>query len=331
MMRILRWCISIILLIILFQSIDLPSIRSALEYTQIIPLLIALVMLFGDRFLFAIRWKMILKPYANNIRLSTLSQITFISTFMANLLPSALSADVVRTYFLHKEKANITAVISSIFLDRVIGFFALMVLSLVAIVIAYIQNLISEQWLILVLIMAFITFVSVVVGTSQQFAAIDSRLRNSRWSLLKYAGQSIQAIREYPWTRNRFLTIISFSCFVYLLAIYASYLIFLSIGGTLPIQYFFIFVLIVQLAISLPISIGGLGVHEGAWVVVLGSAGVNHSEAFLFALLLRVVGLIVSLPGGLLYAFYSPRISRLKPEHGDEPGQIPFQEGYNET
>ena len=82
-------------------------------------------------------------------------------------------------------------------------------------------------------------------------------------------------------------------------------------GGELPFPFFFLFVLIVQLAITIPVSIGGFGVHEGAWVVVMGNVGVPASEAFLFALLLHTISLFISLPGGVLYAIHRPKLAAL--------------------
>src|SRR3989338_8699548 len=51
----------------------------------------------------------------------------------------------------------------------------------------------------------------------------------------------------------------------------------------------------------LPISVGGLGLHEGAFIVLLGLADIGRSAAFGVALLSRLVTLTSNLPGAVLF------------------------------
>ena len=63
------------------------------------------------------------------------------------------------------------------------------------------------------------------------------------------------------------------------------------------------FVLIppVILITTIPISIAGWGVREGAMVAVLAYAGISEGDAFILSLLLGISILIASLPGGLIW------------------------------
>jgi glycosyltransferase 2 family protein len=307
--RLLRWTVSVALLLVMFRSIDVETIKPTLAGTQPLPLSLAFVMLLADRYLFAVRWKLILQPYVENVRISTLTRITFVSTFLSNFLPSALSSDVVRTYFLHKERTSMASVISSVLLDRLVGFVSLLLLSMAALGVAYVQGFLEQEWLMIALVMTGTTAVAALLVTSSWLGAITVRMRKSSWRIWRQIGKTVIAVREYPWTAKRVVKILGLACGAYVSAIIATYLVFYAMGGEAPIGYFFIFTLIVQLAMSIPISIGSLGVHEGAWVVVLGTVGVAPGEAFLFALLLRTVNLLVSLPGGVLYAIYSPQLA----------------------
>jgi glycosyltransferase 2 family protein len=321
--RLLRWLVSISLLVILFRSIDLETIKPTLASTQLLPLVVAFLMLLADRYFFAVRWQWILRPYAKNVPISTLTRITFVSTFLANFLPSALSSDVVRGYFLHKEKTEMAFVVSSVLLDRLVGFLALLLLSAAALGFAYWQGFLEQEWLWLVLAMMGVTAVALFLISSTWVGHVVTRLRHSSWRIWRQLGKTVAAVREYPWTGQRVVKILGFACGAYVSAIIATYLVFYAIGGQAPISYFFIFTLIVQLAMSIPISIGSLGVHEGAWVVVLGSVGVSPGEALLFALLLRTVNLVVSLPGGVLYALHSPQMAAAPVQLPDTTQAVP--------
>jgi hypothetical protein len=61
----------------------------------------------------------------------------------------------------------------------------------------------------------------------------------------------------------------------------------------------------------LPVSVGYLGVQEGAFVVLLGLAGIETSAAFGLSILFRLVDLLVYLPGVVL--FFTHGLHSLKP------------------
>jgi uncharacterized membrane protein YbhN (UPF0104 family) len=60
-------------------------------------------------------------------------------------------------------------------------------------------------------------------------------------------------------------------------------------------------VVITSLATIIPLSPGGLGFRETAYVWALGTFGVAHDKALAFALLILVVLLLTSAAGGLVY------------------------------
>jgi len=63
----------------------------------------------------------------------------------------------------------------------------------------------------------------------------------------------------------------------------------------------------VTLFATLPISIGGWGVREAAMVTFLGLIGVPPSAAVIVSIQLGLLGVVVSLPGGLLFLLQRSR------------------------
>ena len=59
---------------------------------------------------------------------------------------------------------------------------------------------------------------------------------------------------------------------------------------------------LVTIATLIPISIGGFGVREGTYVVLLGSASINATDATLISLLSVAALFFASLPGAFLLA-----------------------------
>jgi len=59
--------------------------------------------------------------------------------------------------------------------------------------------------------------------------------------------------------------------------------------------------------VSLPISLNGLGVREGAAVVLFQMAGLTREQAFTIPFLTYLISVLISLLGGLIFLLRTPR------------------------
>ena len=78
----------------------------------------------------------------------------------------------------------------------------------------------------------------------------------------------------------------------------------------------FVFLIIspaVFIATALPISLGGLGVREGALAHFLSLFGVNFEQSILLAFLIHTNSIFVSLLVGLIYSMSKKREEKLSP------------------
>jgi uncharacterized membrane protein YbhN (UPF0104 family) len=89
--------------------------------------------------------------------------------------------------------------------------------------------------------------------------------------------------------------------------IYVHYLVGLALGVRIAAGYYFLFVPILAALISLPISLNGLGVREGAAVVLFGMAGLTKEQAFAVPFVTYLVSVVISLLGGLIFLSRPPR------------------------
>jgi uncharacterized protein (TIRG00374 family) len=89
--------------------------------------------------------------------------------------------------------------------------------------------------------------------------------------------------------------------------IYVHYLVGLSLGVRIPAGYYFLFVPMLATLVSLPISLNGLGVREGAGVVLFGLAGLTREQAFTVPFLTYLISVVISLLGGLIFLSRTPR------------------------
>jgi len=87
-------------------------------------------------------------------------------------------------------------------------------------------------------------------------------------------------------------------------------------GLDLPVTWVDCLALIppVILATTLPISIGGWGVREGAMVVALGAIGVPAEGALVLSVVVGLVGMASALPGGLIWLLGGDRRMGVVPD-----------------
>jgi hypothetical protein len=80
---------------------------------------------------------------------------------------------------------------------------------------------------------------------------------------------------------------------------------------------------LVLFATIIPISIAGFGVREGAFVALLGEAGVSSADAVLLSLATVASLAIASLPGGVLMIVRHERIESAEEifEEAGSPGR----------
>ena len=77
-----------------------------------------------------------------------------------------------------------------------------------------------------------------------------------------------------------------------------------SVGVNVGLVQFVILMPPVILATVLPISIGGWGMRETAMVFTLSLVGVEPERAFLVSILMGVLSIVMSLPGGVLWLLF---------------------------
>src|SRR6185369_17530711 len=74
-----------------------------------------------------------------------------------------------------------------------------------------------------------------------------------------------------------------------------------ALGLHVAAAYFFLFVPLLAVIVSLPISLNGIGVREGTGILLFGMVGLNRASAFALQFGTYLVAVGVSLIGGLVF------------------------------
>jgi uncharacterized membrane protein YbhN (UPF0104 family) len=93
-----------------------------------------------------------------------------------------------------------------------------------------------------------------------------------------------------------------------------------ALGLHVDAAYFFLFVPLLAVIVSLPISLNGIGVREGAGILLFGMVGLDRASAFALQFGTYLVAVGVSLIGGLVFLVRIPgRRSRSKSQPTEDP------------
>jgi hypothetical protein len=120
--------------------------------------------------------------------------------------------------------------------------------------------------------------------------------------LLRGKAESIlTAVIRFRSRRRALLEALLVSIVVQALRILVHYWAALALGVEAPVVAFFLFIPMVAVLIALPISINGIGVREWFSVLFFAMVGMDREKAFSISFLAFLIGVAVSLIGGILF------------------------------
>jgi uncharacterized membrane protein YbhN (UPF0104 family) len=226
----------------------------------------------------------------------------YISSFAGLFLPMTLGADVVRTLTLRNQGA-VPAVVATIALERGIGAVAHAMLCVVSTFLLLQMGLdlgvpAETLWLMVVALLAVSSLGLPVSFMVAQRVADRLQARRGLAGKLAALAASYAAARHQPRVVWTFLVLTVIEGFF---PIVVHYLAASALGIQLPFRMFVAIIPIVYLVGRLPISLGGIGVVEGTFVLFASLMGIEVDAALAIAVLAQATMIVILLPGALAY------------------------------
>jgi uncharacterized protein (TIRG00374 family) len=306
MKTILRLLISAILIGVLLITVDLEEVIRLFSRANLALLLIACLWAFIDRFIMIYRWALLLNTNGAKVSLLRIGQIHFMSSFLGNFIPFSMAPDVLRAYSVSKHTGDFIQPFSSTMIDRLLGLLSLSMIAFGALWGSMILNPLFIGPSVYYSIIGGVLVLGILVLLLWNRVLIDKLL-----SLFRWPGRSKGFIKimevytsclDYKNHKDTVFKVLGL-CFINQIgAILMTYVIALALHVDVAIIYFFLFVPIISFLNNLPASFNGVGVYEAGTVYLFSVAGVSMPEALAMALLGRLVTLIATLPGGVIYA-----------------------------
>ncbi|MEW6001378.1 MAG: lysylphosphatidylglycerol synthase transmembrane domain-containing protein [Nitrospirota bacterium] len=256
----LKLVISSLLLYIIFSKFGFYQVLNTLKAMSPAAFIAAIFLYLSAVLVSTLRWKLLL-PGVLGIR--KLFSLYLIGSFFNTILPGLIGGDAVKAFYLYHATGNGSLSFASIFMDRYLGFVMLMAICTIAYPFGYryFQGS-AVEWLLPAVVLSFIAASLLIFG-----------LRLGK--RIKFFSEFYDYFHSYRNQKEVILKTLILSLIVQLFSILSVYILAIGIGQPVPLLAYFIFLPLIVFFTTLPISISGLGVREGSFVLFFGLIGIK--------------------------------------------------------
>jgi hypothetical protein len=302
------------LLAFLFARIPLHEVGLTLRGARFTWLAAAAGLLLASNVLGAYQWQWLLRTVEIRIPFWKVLAYYHVGLFFNNFLPANVGGDLVRVLDASRHGPSRAAAFSTVIMDRLIGTLALAGLALLTTLpaIRHFHEMAglpaSGVYLALVAFFALSLVMVWAVFHPALLPAVERGLARIGLggfgpALDDLAGR-LQGFRDQ---RRLFVRLLAVALVVQVSRIGVHILVARALGLAVGVQFFFLFVPLLAVIVSLPISLNGIGVREGAGIVLFGLVGVGRTAAFALQFTTYLVAVAVSLLGGVVFLVRLPR------------------------
>ncbi|MGH7893585.1 MAG: lysylphosphatidylglycerol synthase transmembrane domain-containing protein [Candidatus Binatia bacterium] len=303
----LRLAVSLGIVTYILTQVDREHLWQSLTGVRLSWIVVALLLYLVGQGLSAVKWAVLGRSVGLRGSYAEYGRFYFIGMFFNLLGVSTLGGDVVRALYLARGHRPGLA-IDSVLFDRVSGLAVLAALGSVA-MLAWPRYEVATPIRIAVVTAGSL----LVIGwwlcpRLVELLPVDNRFRRQ------------VEIELAPFWRDRRVLVraVALAVVFHVSQACVQWVLGRAAGVALPLTYCLVFHPMVSVLMALPVSIGGFGVREGAYVYFLALVGVHASTAVTISLLWWAVTVIAGLVGGAIFIasgaelpkFHLPRFRR---------------------
>jgi hypothetical protein len=320
---ILRLLVTVVFFGVLFWKMrgELSSFVDAVKNARLIWLVPAFFIYALVSVISVVRWKYLLVVHGINPPYRRLIKYFFIGLFFNNFMLGLTGGDVAKAYYISRETETKKAEAAiTVLIDRIVGMFALITVAAVALLFHLGDpRLGNAPGIILLMCVLFslsgLFFINKdIVKKFPFFDRIYAKLPFRQ--TLHRVYHAFYIYRDHKLT---LLWTFLFSAVLQVVMIVVTFAIGRSFGiDQVPLYNFFLFVPIISTISALPISVGGLGVGETAYVYFFNLIYPQSAKYLAMALGLRLLTIVWSMVGGALLLLPQNKVTEQEMEKIEE-------------
>jgi uncharacterized protein (TIRG00374 family) len=299
----LKLIITILLILFILSKVDYQAIIAVLLGIRLWYIFWLLVIAFIMVLISCMKWQLFLKKQGIRTPLYHLFLYYLVGYFFNNLLPSSIGGDLFRSYFLGQDIDSQAKSFSSVFLERITGLIALLLVGVIAL--AFNMRLYQDTSILLCIAAMFLILLAVVlfflfeqlkdillalIGRLKVLKPIQKAFNKFYASVHFFKGQKrilgVSMIYSFAF---HLMTIVNTLVCCWAISIQPNVL---DLAVTVPI---------IMLISVIPVSISAIGLWEGAFAYFFFIIGIEPAAAVSVALILRAKSILLGLVGGLIF------------------------------
>jgi uncharacterized protein (TIRG00374 family) len=288
--------ISVLLIWLLLERVDVTKVVARARALDVFDAVLCLFLLAVQTGLVTARWWLVARITDTALTLTAALRILVIGMFFNQTLPSSVGGDAVRVWLVTRENIPLGKAVNVVLCDRVLALVVLV--GLIGATLPAIYARVEDE----ATRAALAALVGVGAVGLAVFLVAGERLADllRRWRVTRPFGNLASDFRRL-FTRPAAIIPLTLSTIIHLLTVLTIML----LAWGLDIEAGFLdglmIVPTVVLLTTLPISVAGWGVREGAMVAGFGLIGVPADGALVVSVLFGLATILISLPGGLVW------------------------------
>ncbi|MFM2394840.1 MAG: hypothetical protein RLZZ546_2823 [Bacteroidota bacterium] len=295
---ILRVIIALILITFLLLQVNWHDFHDSIVHAKKVFLLCGGLMFFVGVLVSVLRWQIFLDDVYKSITTMKLYVIYLKANFINNFLPTSIGGDIYKVMSMSDNSEDRMRILGSIILDRGISLFLLYLINII-LTFYYFDFIITNKPMLMLQI--FVIFGPLFALVLLKFLPKNSLLLNYKLTQIIIAKLSklfsiLKLTNKFSLLKALFISLV----FTTLVA-FSQYLYFAGYGVDIPFTYVFFVSVLLQLVSIIPISFNSIGVTESLGVYLLFAYGIPLEIALAVLLSARIIGILSSLFGGLLF------------------------------
>jgi glycosyltransferase 2 family protein len=295
-----RIVVTLGLLGIVASQIDWSRMAGRIRHGHPLDFVVAVALVLAALVVGACRWWLLLRRADVPLNATRLARVYAVSTFSGTFLPTTLGSDVTRALLVARRGSLLTRVAITIVVDRMGGLVGLIGMAWIAFAF-HSAGVPSSARVFLAWVSAAAAIGSLLVmltvfrGSRLVRALVPRRLT----SVARQSRSLVETYARDPWI----LAMLVASSLLFQ-ALISLQLVMLAraIDVHLSFATAAVVLALVTVVTLIPISIGGFGVREGTYVVLLSGVSIAATDATLISLLSVATLFLASLPGALVLA-----------------------------
>lgn len=308
----LRALIGLVLFGALLWSIDLSATWDRLRDVSVTPLAVAFVVSAAGVVLSALKWRVLLSERQINLPLGSAIRFYWMGMFFSNFLPTSVGGDAIRmTLARHHGSAHELA--ASILIERLTGLAVLLgVLTFGLLVHRFATGDAGMPHPVGLAVAAAALCVLVALLLPRPLGRLCRRWRRRVpvfGHAILFAARLLHVTSAYTGNRRALQRAVLLSLPFYATIVCAHAGVLLAVGARVDLIDILIAAPLVSLVSIFPLFPNGIGLAEGAFVLLYAGSGVTPAAALAAAVLRRLVDLGNSSLGGVFWA-WRPQMAR---------------------